>query len=186
MYNSKHQQYPRLSLYQGSKACASPDKTTIYKKYPSDSPGREAKKISAQLGEINTGSQDSQSGFRLRHSVLSFTKTKQTASRHQSKYTTKKNDGDGSGRNADEGSYKASDKYQRSVSKQYIFSNQKVWGQQTSNKSEKSEFFHPLSTLQNGRSTFTKRKVEGRRFHVQTRPEGCILLFPFMKTRRNL
>ena len=30
--------------------------------------------MSAQLGEINTGSQDTQSGFRLRHSVLSFTK----------------------------------------------------------------------------------------------------------------
>ena len=60
MYNSKYQHYLISSFYQGAKARLSPDKTTIYKKYRSASPGKEVKTFSAQLGEINTGSQDSQ------------------------------------------------------------------------------------------------------------------------------
>lgn len=57
---------------------------------------------------------------------------------------------------------------ERGISKQYIFSQQKGWREQTSDKFEKSEYLHPVSAFQNGGAEPAERVVAAERLHVQS------------------
>ena len=65
---------------------------------------------------------------------------------------------------------------QKSVSQQPLSYIKEGWGQQTSNKFETSEQFHPIPAFQNGGTEFTTKYAPEGRLHVQTGPKRCLLL----------
>ena len=65
---------------------------------------------------------------------------------------------------------------QKSVSQQPLSCIKEGWGQQTSNKFETSEQFHPIPAFQNGGTEFTTKYAPEGRLHVQAGPKRCLLL----------
>ena len=65
---------------------------------------------------------------------------------------------------------------QKSVSQQPLSCIKEGWGQQTSNKFETSEQFHPIPAFQNGGTEFTTKYAPEGRLHVQTGPKRRLLL----------
>ena len=68
---------------------------------------------------------------------------------------------------------------QKSGSQQPLTCIKGVWGQQTSNKFETSEQFHPIKAFQNGGTEFITKYASDGRIHVQVGPKRRLLLCPF-------
>ena len=83
----------------------------------------------------------------------------------------------GGGIYVEEGSHPKKICEKRSIHEQPVLSRKKGWGEQTCDKLKKSECIHSLSSLQNGRLAFAEGHAERERFHVQDRPERCLLVY---------
>ena len=67
---------------------------------------------------------------------------------------------------------------QKSVSQQPFSCIKEGLGQETSNKFEKSEQFHPIPAFQNGGTEFITNYAPERRLYVQAGPKRRLLLSP--------
>ena len=81
--------------------------------------------------------------------------------------------------NAHEGCYFKSKTISRSVLEQHLHSPKKGWREQTSYKSETSKQLHSLPPFQNRGVIFSKIASFAKRLDVQSRFEGCLLLYSY-------
>ena len=138
---------------------------------------REGKIFHQELGKTDKGSLSAGDSSRLQNSIYKHSTSNFFAQSRQLIQGRKETSGTGNRTNARERGNYQSESLQRPVFKQHFHSPQKRWWEQTCNKPENVEQFHPLSSLQDGRTFSNKRIAFTERLVGEGRFERCLFLY---------